>query len=241
MRALILTTALLLPLTASAQFFSDLQDSPRTQSFELKFGAYTPDIDSETGVTAYDDIFGEESMFLTRIEYDYQFWQGFGSLAIGGEFGYGKVSGKGREVATDSKSNDETTFNMLPMSIGLIYHLDVLALRWDIPLVPFVKVGIDYNVWWITDGVDDTATFEDEDGETFEGEGDTWGYHASIGLKLLLDIFAPTMAQTFDNEVGVNNSYLFAEYVYSDISDFGSDKSFQLGDSTFLFGLAFEF
>jgi len=241
MRILITAFLLLLPTGAQAQFFSDLADSPRTQSFELKFGAYTPDIDSEKGITAYEDIFGDESMFLTRIEYDYQFWQGFGSLAVGGEFGYGSVSGKGHEVATDTKSNDETTLNMLPMSIALVYHLDVMALRWDVPLVPFFKAGIDYNVWWITDGVDDTASYEDSNGKKFEGEGDTWGYHISAGIKLLLDVFAPSTAQTFDNEVGVNNSYFFAEYVYSDISDFGSDKSFQLGDSSFLFGLAFEF
>jgi hypothetical protein len=49
------------------------------------------------------------------------------------------------------------------------------------------------------------------------------------------------MAQTFDVEMGVNTTLLFAEYVFSWIDDFGSKKSWDLGSRTFLVGIAFEF
>jgi len=246
-RSLILLTIaiLLVPATASAQLFGISEESTRNFQFELKFGTYTPEIDSE-GVDAYSTIFDDESMFMSRIELDWQLYKGFGSVAIGGEIGYAQVTGKGVASGSSESSTDETQFKMIPMSLSLIYHLDIMALKWNVPIVPFFKGGIDYNIWWINDGLEETSTYTSTDSTTgeaqeFKGSGDTWGWHISFGVKLLLDIFAPQMAQTFDNEVGVNNSYLFVEYVMSEIDDFGSDKSFRLGDDNLMFGIAFEF
>jgi hypothetical protein len=246
-RVLALLTAgvLLAPATASAQLFGLTGESSRDFQFELKFGSYTPDIDSE-GVDAYSTIFDDESMFMTRIELDWQLYKGFGSVAVGGELGYAAVTGKAVATGSTDSTTDETELNMVPFSLSLVYHLDIMALKWNIPLVPFFKAGLDYCIWWINDGLGDTSSYSSVDETTakttnFEGSGDTWGWHVSVGLKLLLDGFAPQMAQTFDNEIGVNNSYLFMEYVVSDIDDFGSDKSFQLGDKNLMFGIAFEF
>lgn len=241
--ALMLLT--LAPASALAQLYGEPAESPRTQQIEIKFGLYTPQIDSE-GLAAnpYARIFDNDSMFLSKIEYDYQVYRDFGSLAIGGELGYGQVAGSGLASGTTSSTSDETKLHILPMSLALVYHFDVLAVRWSVPLVPYVKVGLDYHIWWITDGVGDTSEYVNTDaaGEHHtRGSGDTFGWHVAAGLKLLLDDLAPGMARTFDNEVGVNNTYLFGEFLYADISDFGSSESFQLGDTTALFGLAFEF
>ena len=240
--------AMAVPLTASAQLFTTAKESPRSQMFEIKFGMYTPDIDSESGLsgTPYKTIFGDDGLFMTKFEYDYQLWQGFGSIALGLEVGFGDVTGQGREVDSDTESSDTTVLSVVPMSLMLVYHFDVLATRWDIPLVPFFKAGIDCHIWWINDGVGETSTYETTNAETgkttsMEAFGDTWGWHVSGGVKLLLDTFAPRMARTFDNDSGVNNSYLFAEVVHSVVDDFGSGNSFQLGDTSYLFGLAFEF
>jgi len=241
---------LLVTSTAHGQLYGLTADSPRSHQIEIKFGAYMPSIDSEKGVDSYEVLFEDDSMFMSRLEYNYQFWKNFGSLALGLDLGYGQITGHGRELSASTedgvatyagKSSDETQLKMVPMSVSLVYQFDVMATRWKVPLVPFFKVGLDYNIWWITDGVDDVATYTPSGGKELEGYGDTFGWHISTGIKLLLDVFAPNMAKTFDNEVGVNNSYLVAEYVYSDIDDFGSKKSFQLGDSWLMFGLAFEY
>jgi len=235
------------PSTSFGQVFSSFPDSKRSQMFELKFGAMMPNVDSEAGLDGkpYNTIFGDDGLFMTRIEYDYHIWQGFGSLAIGMELGYGSVSGSGLETGSDSAANDATEFNMIPMSLSLVYHFDVLAIKWNVPIVPFFKGGLDYNIWWINDGVGETATYESTDPDTletssFEGKGDTFGWHVAGGIKILLDTFAPDMAQGFDGDMGVNNSYVFAEFVYAVIDDFGSEKSFHLGGTSILFGIAFE-
>ena len=235
-------TLLLVPLAASAQLYGEASESPRSHSVGIKFGPYTPNIDSE-GNKAYDWAFDGDPMFTFRLEYEYQFWTQFGSLAVGAEWGYASITGKGLAHDSHTTTADETSLHMFPFALSFIYNFDVLAVRYNVPLVPYVRLGFDYNIWWITDGVGDTASYRQ--GETastaFGGSGGTFGWHAQVGLKLLLDVFAPNMAKTFDNEVGVNNSYFFAEMLYADISDFGSDTSWDIGTLTALFGLSFEF
>jgi hypothetical protein len=45
---------------------------------------------------------------------------------------------------------------------------------------------------------------------------------------------------TFDNEMGVNNSYAFIELQAVELNDFGSEESFDLSDLNLMFGLSFE-
>ena len=62
----------------------------------------------------------------------------------------------------------------------------------------------------------------------------------TIGLRLLLDVFEPGAARSFDIEMGVNHSYLFAEVQQLWLNDFGSSKSIDLSDMVLAFGLAFD-
>lgn len=245
---LILALALLAtPAVATAQMFSDISESPQNHQLEVKFGPYLPDIDGEGGVNAYSALFENDEMFMTRVEYDYQFWKEYGSLAVAIEIGYAQVTGNGFATGSLNRTSDETTLHIMPFTLALAYHFDVGAVRYDVPLVPYVKLGIDYYIWWITDGLGDTASFAVESQQTQsevpvrDGAGDTWGWHVAVGVKILLDVLSPSTAQAFDVEVGVNNSYLFVELLYADVSDFGSDSSWQLGDMTVFGGVAFEF
>ncbi len=234
MSRLILFLALMAPGLASAQLYGVPGDSPLTQTFEFKIGPYTPGIDSEGG-SAYADIFGDEGMVLFRIEYAYVLWRGVGGMvSLGGEVGYGSVTGNALDQETGSAGVDETSLNIVPFGLTAGYYLDT----WGdiVPLVPYFKLGLDYTIWWVTNGVGDTSSFAGSD-----AAGDTWGLHTELGIRIPLDFFAPKMAQSFDSEVGVNNSYLFAVWYYGWDDDFGSEDSWQLGDSTALFGLAFDF
>jgi hypothetical protein len=231
-----LTVALLaLPQIAHAE------GSAQTSAMELRFGTYKPAIDSEFSgdVSPYEDIFGDESAWLFGAEYDAQIWHGFGSFGLFGSASWGFVSGKG--VAPEgAETSDETTLSMVPLVLGAVYRFDVLAERYKIPFVLTGKLGVDYTVWWIRDGVDEITEFGDGTGGKLPGYGGTWGLHWAVGLHLLLDFFEPHTAKVFDNEMGVNNSYLFAEYVGYWVNDFGSSKSFDLSHNGVVFGLAFE-
>ncbi len=50
----------------------------------------------------------------------------------------------------------------------------------------------------------------------------------------------PRLQRDFDSELGVNHTYLFAEYTYEDVNGFGTE-GINLSSRRFSFGLAFEF
>jgi hypothetical protein len=71
-------------------------------------------------------------------------------------------------------------------------------------------------------------------------QGGIAGLHGALGMRLLLDVFEPRAAKGFDLEMGVNHSYLFAEYQVMSINNFGDKNSIDLSDSVLMFGLAFD-
>jgi len=233
----LLPMALLLAAPAAAA-----DESPQFLAVEARFGFYDPGIDSEfSGAGPYQSSFGKEEMLHFSGELDWQFWRprSFGSLGVFGTAGYAWVKGKGLLV-DGTKSSDETSFRMVPLDFGLVYRLDVLAQDYGIPFVFAVKGGLTHAFWWITDGLGDTSSWTSTGGDEVEGSGGTWGLNAAFAIHLHLDLFEPHAAKTFDNELGVNNSYLFIEYGIHWLNDFGSGESFDLTDHGLTFGLAFE-
>ncbi|MFT7581628.1 MAG: hypothetical protein ACI9MR_003306 [Myxococcota bacterium] len=217
-----------------------LAESPRSVMLELHVGTYTPDVDSQfTTATPYADVFGNSGLLTFKVGVDYQLWQAHGTLAAGVAFGYGFVDGKA--LTGDETSSDEVGFNMFPLQAGLVYRWDWAAVRHGVPLVPYFKAGFSGAIWWATNGKDEIANTAGPDGESRVGRGLTLGYHYGGGIQFLLDILAPGMAQGFDNESGVNNSFIFAEFLQTTLNDFGSDSSIDLSDAAFSFGLMFEF
>lgn len=213
-------------------------ESPRDMLLEIKVGPFRPSIDSEFGGQAspYQDVMGGGSVLMTQIEYEYEFYNHVGVVALGASLGYARDKGTAR-LSGGETSNDSTTFHLLPLSLSAVYRFDYLAQHYRVPLVPHLKAGFDYYLWWITNAVGKVA--RSRDGSV--GQGGTFGGHVTLGLAFHMDFLSPEMAQTFDVDVGVNNTYLFAEYVMSWVNDFGSSRSFDLSSRTFLFGIAFEF
>ncbi len=242
------------PLRADEIAAADLADStqnyaasPRRFLLEVKFGPYLPEVDSEfKRARPFKDVFGSSSVLMTQLGFEVQFFQAVGSLAVGFGVGFSNVSGHSLTsydpYAGDAvRGSDESDLYVMPFMLSLVYRFDYLAERFSVPLVPYVKAGFDYVVWWATDDNGDISDWASGSGKTRLARGGVWGWHAGAGLAFLLDVFAPTMAATFDIEVGVNNSFLFAEYVYLGADDFGQGNSIRLSDGTFLFGIAFEF
>ncbi len=219
---------------------SALAESPRSMMLEVHVGQHTPAIDESTPGTPYADTFGNDAMWLIGMNLDYQVWRDHGSLAVGGGLGYGWVDGFALN-GDGSQSADEAGFNILPLSVNVTYRWDWAALRHNVPLVPYAKVGLTWALWWATDGKGDVAVVADEDGNARTGRGGTLGWQAGVGLQFLLDAVSPGMAREFDNDVGVNNSYIFAEFLYRGLDDFGSDSSLDLSAGSLSFGLMFEF
>jgi hypothetical protein len=231
----------LLPLTmllTAAPVTAD--ESPQNMAMELRFGFYHPSIDSEfSGAGPYKSSFGKDDMVHFSGELDWQFWRPFGSLGLFGTVGYAWVQGRGL-LADGTKSSDETKLKMVPMDMGLVYRFDVLAQKYRIPFVLAVKGGLTHAFWWITDGLGETSSWKSVSGKSTTGSGGTWGLNGAVALYLHLNIFETHAAKTFDNELGVNNSYIFVEYGFHWLNDFNSDESLDLTDHGLTFGLAFE-
>lgn len=202
--------------------------------FEFRFGSYYPSIDEEFGGAAqpFGDVFGTSNLFYGEFEIGFFFYEGFGKAGTSMHFGYTSVTGN---AISDAEVGDETSMLLVPIRASLLYRLDYLSQQTSIPLMPVAKVGLDYILWSV-DGTDgDTATFEGDD-----ASGGTWGYHAAVGLHFLLDVIDTSSAALFDLNWGINNTYLFAELMLSQVDNFGGD-GFDLSDEMWLFGLSFEF
>jgi hypothetical protein len=210
--------------------------------FQVRFGPYTPQVDSEKDLSGkpFKEIFGGGSEMLFELGLDYEIWRGFGVVSVGGSFGFVQYLGKGRTQSGD-KSSDTTVFNLVPFRLNVGYTFDKLMDWWRIPFEPYVVGGLDYYVWWVLDGVGDIASYEDESGKSYTARGGIFGGHFSVGLKLLLDVLDQEAASHLENQVGVMNSFFFAEYSMSWIDQFGASGHMNVGDQTFMFGLMMEF
>lgn len=208
--------------------------SPIDMMLEVKGGPYTP---TELGST-YTQFFGDESAIMLEIEFDYQFYRGWlGSLGVGAHLGYASIEGSAIDESTGEASVDSTDLNWLPLRLSVVGRLDVFHNLWNVPITLYAKAGLDYYVWWINDGSGDTAS-----SGSGTGSGGTFGWHVALGGAFVLDWLSPRMASGFDAEWGVNNSYIFAEFLLATIDNFGSSSAFNLTDSgTFQIGLAIEF
>lgn len=214
-----------------------LAESPRDYAFELKFGPYRPQADSEHslgGAHPFEDIYGAGNAFMTQVEIDVELWRGFGTAGIGGSTGFVQHLGKGL-FKNGERSNDTTAFNVMPCALSLVYRFDYLQYKLGLPVVPFAKAGFAYYFWWITDAEGETSS-----AKGFNGKGGSAGLQYQAGLQLLLDSFDEKSAMNLDVDFGVNNTYIFAEYFKAEVHDF-NDHSLVLSDVSFMAGIMMEF
>jgi hypothetical protein len=211
--------------------------SPQYGAFELKFGPYTPNVDDEPGLAGspYHAVFGNDTMFLTMIELDFQFLRLRGiNFGVGGGMGFMQAYTKAQTVSGQD-SADYTVLNVMPFALLGVVRVDVLANELHVPLVPYFKGGLNWYLWWVLGG------------GANKGSGGTPGWQISPGLGIQLDGFDEMSSRTFDNELGVNHSYLFFEYTYAVVEGlFGGDNMYLSPDNmgkngTWFIGVALEF
>jgi len=74
------------------------------------------------------------------------------------------------------------------------------------------------------------------------GEGESLGTHLALGLAINLNPLDPYAATAFDDAMGVNNTYVFAEWTREDLDGLGLQSDpLRVGGTAWNFGLAFEF
>jgi hypothetical protein len=205
--------------------------TPQHFAFELKFGPYLPEVDSEFGSdqAPYYRTFGNDYLLLSLFQFDWEFIRiPGGTFAAGISSGFMQAVGPAK-TSDGRTSGEDTVLNIVPIYYSVAFRADIFANEWHVPLVPYVKGGIATYYWWVLNG-----------GGTAEW-GWTPGWFFNPGLMLQLDFMEPGTARSFDSSMGINHSYLLVELMWAGVDGFGRGKSMILSDLSFTAGLAFEF
>jgi hypothetical protein len=231
--------------------------SPQRFEFEIKFGPYSPDVDRNhegDGPGAYESIFGETNSrgeaidepkpgLMTALAFEWQFVNFGGPFLLGTQIGYFRDKAQALVAAPEDGAStvrsaaDTARFHVMPVSLSIGYRFEYLADRFRVPIVPYGKFGVAYGFWWSTDGNKEVSV--NAAGE--KGRGGTWGWQVNAGGMLRLDVFDVNNALDLDRNTGINHAYVFGEFQLIRLDDFGKERGVNVGDATWLLGLAIEF
>ncbi len=236
-------------------------DSPQRFALEVKFGPYLPEIDRNyggPGLGPYAKVYGEtdendaaisqpKKGFYGGIAFEYQIVNLAGPLGIG--FQWSMFRDKAQALLADPPADgsvrsaaDNTRFAVMPLALQAVYRFELLADRFRVPIVPYGKFGLNYSFWWSKNGSGDISTIKDENDKVIDkARGGAWGFQSNVGGMLRLDWLERGVARNLDRITGINHTYIFAEWQFSRVNNFGRKNSISLGDSTWLLGLAIEF
>lgn len=235
-------TLLLLTLSGVAQAESDRPASDyRTVGlgFEFKGGPYLPALANDTTVDAFGRIFEASPNPLYSVGMEFQLYRGFGSLGVGGNFGFMQFVGKSFFGSTSERSSDTTVFNLLPLKLLAVYRFDWLIEHTPIPLVPYARGGLAYYLWWATTGTGDISRVPVAGQDDVIGRGGKLGLAGSVGLSLMLNFIDPHSARNLQSSTGIRGTYLFAELEGAQVDGFGA-SGFDLSDFTWNLGIFLE-
>ncbi|MDP9150831.1 MAG: MXAN_2562 family outer membrane beta-barrel protein [Myxococcota bacterium] len=252
-----LAVALLTPLTSEAQTPSGLREttygkrrgfeSPQHFAVELRFSPFTPDVDSDPslhGATPFRDRFGTNPRLLFGAELDWQVVRipHVGTLGPGVGGGYSTMSRPAPFAPPRTgTSGEDTSFEVFPFYGVAVLRVDVLWRDLGVPFVPYAKMGLAYSLWRSSNTLGTSAYTSASSGQRILGEGHTVGTELAFGLGFNLNALDPYAARNFDDAMGVNGSYLFAEWTRSDLNGLFQQNALPVGGTYWTFGLAFEF
>lgn len=212
-------------------------ESSQDAAVEVRFGRYVPQVDKSVPGSPYKNVFGNKSRYMFGLEGDWQALRlpHLGTLGPGIGWGYTRATAQARISSTGALSAEQTALSVMPFYLVGVFRADVFARDFGVPLVPYAKLGLGYALWWASDG----GTTSRENGVV--GRGVSYGPQYALGAMFLLDVLDQQTARDADNGIGVNNSYVFAEWFDSELDAFGSKNRMNVGANSWVLGLAIEF
>jgi hypothetical protein len=185
-------------------------------------------------------VFGTSPRLLVSAEFDWQALRipHLGTLGPGVGAGYTTMSANARFTVPhngSTVSGEDTSLDIFPLYAVAVLRADVLWREMGIPLVPYGKLGVGYSLWRASNTLG-TSSFDG-----VSGKGHTLGTELALGLAFNLNVFDEYAAVNFDESMGVNNSYVFAEWTRADLTGLGQSNVLRVGGTNWTFGLAFEF
>lgn len=239
-----LAGALFIPTEASAfEFGTPAENQPfrSAQNFalELRFSPYYPKVDDEPGLSGqpFKESFGDKVRFCIGLEFDWQVFRIPYVGTIGPGLGVGRVAmSRPAVTVTNRPSGDEYGLTIYPLYLTAVLRVDTFWRAGGFPLVPYGKLGGAVGIW---DANNSGGTARATDG--VKGSGATYGTHVAAGVGIPLDFLDRGASRNMDAAIGINNTYLYAEYYWLGLTGLGQDHALYVGTNTWAAGLAFEF
>ncbi len=262
------------PSTTTEDGGSIYEDQPKWRA-GIKLGPYTPAIDDQlgtnmtTGLGPYAAMFGNfytdddgdgvpeghdkhVYQFLPMLDVDRVLWSGSGQFAVGGSLGYMQKTAFAYQDGTTADElfrlrsrASSNTFRLIPFALTASYRATQLDDLWGIPLVPYLRGGLAYYIWWMkgpsgslskvcTDGT------MDSDCESNKAYGGSLGFQGSLGLSIRAERIDRDAARSM-KQSGIYHAGFYVELMAAIVNGFGSDKKLSVGDKTWFAGFDFEF
>ena len=219
----------------------------------IRIGPYVPDVDGQVGGNPgpYAQMFGGYHM-LPMLDVDRILWTGFGQVGVGVSIGYWQKTA--RPFLDMSDPNDpnrpraagnKTAFRLLPLELSATYRFTMLDDNYGIPIVPYVRGGFAYYIWWITAPNGNYARVCSDGGmepscAQNKALGASLGLQGAIGLSVRAERIDASAAMSMQNS-GIQHAGIYGELSVAKVNGFGSDSKLSVGDTTWFAGVDFEF
>ncbi|MEO6775205.1 MAG: MXAN_2562 family outer membrane beta-barrel protein [Kofleriaceae bacterium] len=229
-----------------------LADEPTVVKWHagLRGGPYTPQIDSQTSVRnsagqgPYQAMFGGYSV-LPMLDVDRFLWTGLGQLGVGISVGYmGKTAHAFTDASDPNDPNrtrspgDTTSFRLIPLQLTAVYRFSYLDDEYGIPIVPYVRGGFGYYVWWSTDPAGNFSRAPMDLNN--RAIGATAGLVGALGIAIRAERIDAEAARSM-HESGLEHAGFYGEVNAGWVDGFGKQTKLDVGDTTWFAGVDFEF
>lgn len=197
-------------ITKDNVYYYQVKKSPQSRAMTVSFGNYGPD-NFKGGETYFTSIY-ESSLMLT-IDYEWQFWNRFGTLGF--VVGSGLFFSQGNGVFENGTNAGQSArekfyFLMFPNNGSLVYRAKYTD---DQVVVPFAEGGLGYYVF---------AEKREDNLDKWHGRwGGALAGQYGLGLSFNLNSLSESGLISLDREYGINN--LYVNLAYKGIVGFHSD------------------
>lgn len=219
-----------------------------TWTLGLRLGPYVPSIDAkfDSSPGPYARTFLNDSvMFAVDVHRVWPLLRG--QLGVGVTAGYYSNSTQAWQDGTTPATPDRpratgnlTRLSIVPTAVTAIYRATIFDDEFGVPLVPYVRGGVAYDVWWIKNPADELSHHMSCPTCDDRALGGSIGLVGAIGLAVRAERIDPDAATSMQNS-GLEHAGFFAELEMGWIDGFGNDKKLSVGDTTWFGGVSFEF
>lgn len=203
----------LAPSSTRAQNATTSSDGRWTAS--LAVGLHHPDVDGASRLPVWKCLYGDASLVPVSGDVGVHLYDGFGSLQLS----LGVMGAQARGLAASSSSSSSSVgcpastslplqFAMLGGRAGLTWRLDQLLDTWEIPVVPYARVGGVALGYMLSK----RSVVEHRNERTgLDGAGLRLGVEAAGGVMLALDLLDRAAAKRARAYSGLAHGFVFIE------------------------------